>query len=387
MSEIAYGTAVIGAGMIGSAAARYLPVGQSDRPNILIGPIESQSSETGVYGAWFDEGRITRVFDISQTWRNLAKFSIERYREIERESGISFFSEVGYLTVVRRDYNNMEKFQETAEILREEGYRCEYLEEKDLSVKFPYLKFPPDVVGFYQPDKSGYLNPRSLIRAEQELASARGVVRKQDVVVELRRIENRFHLLLGSGERLVCNKVLLATGAYINISDILQDIVPDLDLELKLVGQTVGYIQVSEEDVLKIKTMPNIITSYESGELDGTYILPPIQYPDGNYYIKIGHHDKFERELLSKEDVENWYRSGKGDAEAVLEFTKFIRNLIPEIQGFNVSGGCCVTSCTKDKDAPLLRQVEPGYIQDTGLGGTCFAPIDDLNQHSGIVSL
>ena len=28
--------------MIGSAAARYLPVGQSDRPNILIGPIESQ---------------------------------------------------------------------------------------------------------------------------------------------------------------------------------------------------------------------------------------------------------------------------------------------------------------------------------------------------------
>ena len=87
-----------------------------------------------------------------------------------------------------------------------------------------------------------------------------------------------------------------------------------MDLELKLVGQTVGYIQVSEEDVLKIKSMPNIITrwdlkiikeicirtqiflyfqrlfsleflfnssvfSYESGELDGTYnILPPILY-------------------------------------------------------------------------------------------------------------
>ena len=34
-----------------------------------------------------------------------------------------------------------------------------------------------------------------------------------------------------------------------------------------------------------------------------------------------------------------------------------------------------------------MIQVEPGYIQDTGLGGTCFAPIDDLNQHSGIVSL
>ena len=41
------------------------------------------------------------------------------------------------------------------------------------------------------------------------------------------------------------------------------------------------------------------VFSYESGELDGTYILPPILYPDGNYYIKIGHHDKENRTILS----------------------------------------------------------------------------------------
>ena len=28
--------------------------------------------------------------------------------------------------------------------------------------------------------------------------------------------------------------------------------------------------------------MPTLVTSYHSGELDGTYILPPVKYPDGN---------------------------------------------------------------------------------------------------------
>ena len=36
------------------------------------------------------------------------------------------------------------------------------------------------IIPFLFTFRSGYLNPRSLIRAEQELASARGVVRKQE---------------------------------------------------------------------------------------------------------------------------------------------------------------------------------------------------------------
>lgn len=36
------------------------------------------------------------------------------------------------------------------------------------------------IIPFLFTFRSGYLNPRSLIRAEQELASARGVLRKQE---------------------------------------------------------------------------------------------------------------------------------------------------------------------------------------------------------------
>ena len=32
--------------------------------------------------------------------------------------------------------------------------------------------------------------------------------------------------------------------------------------------------------------MPTLVTSYHSGKLDGTYILPPVLYPDGAKNIK-----------------------------------------------------------------------------------------------------
>ena len=61
-----YDVAIVGAGMIGSSAAKY--VSEDSIKTILIGPSEPQS---GIHGAWFDEGRITRKLDKNQVWRNL----------------------------------------------------------------------------------------------------------------------------------------------------------------------------------------------------------------------------------------------------------------------------------------------------------------------------
>ena len=36
--------------------------------------------------------------------------------------------------------------------------------------------------------------------------------------------------------------------------------------------------------------MPNFVTHYQYGPLDGTYILPPITYPDGKIYLKVKAH-------------------------------------------------------------------------------------------------
>ena len=74
--------------------------------------------------------------------------------------------------------------------------------------------------------------------------------------------------------------------------------------------------------------MPTVVTTYTSGALDGTYILPPILYPDGHYYVKLGHHDHFERTLETQQEVEDWYREGTGEREAVEELARFITTFI-----------------------------------------------------------
>ena len=54
--------------MIGSSAAKY--ASEDVKTSILIGPNQPQS---GIYSAWFDEGRITRKLDRNPNWRYLGK--------------------------------------------------------------------------------------------------------------------------------------------------------------------------------------------------------------------------------------------------------------------------------------------------------------------------
>ena len=39
---------------------------------------------------------------------------------------------------------------------------------------FPYLNLTENLYGYFQPDKSGYINPRKLIEAQLKIAEANG---------------------------------------------------------------------------------------------------------------------------------------------------------------------------------------------------------------------
>ena len=124
--------------------------------------------------------------------------------------------------------------------------------------------------------------------------------------------------------------------------------------------------------------MPTIVTSYRSGGLDGTYILPPILYPDGHYYLKLGHGDNYERILETKEEVVDWYRSGSGDSEAVAELRRFITQLLPGLDIEATLGGCCVTSSTRDKAAPYIDQIVEGLTVACGGCGYAAKSCDEI---------
>ena len=68
-SAVVYDIAVLGAGMLGSSCAKHLSKEYPRLKIVLIGPDETQTEDC--FGAWFDEGRITRIFDSSPFWEHL----------------------------------------------------------------------------------------------------------------------------------------------------------------------------------------------------------------------------------------------------------------------------------------------------------------------------
>jgi glycine/D-amino acid oxidase-like deaminating enzyme len=108
-APIEFDVVVIGRGLIGSAIAKYLKQLSPELLVAVLGPDErskqhspSDEQHQGrikVYGAHYDEGRMTRLVDANPTWSYLAQESYNRYKEIELESGESFFEQRGFLGV------------------------------------------------------------------------------------------------------------------------------------------------------------------------------------------------------------------------------------------------------------------------------------------------
>eukprot|EP01032_Pedospumella_encystans_P002965 gene2965-3489_t len=90
---------VVGRGMMGAAAARYLAL--QGEGVAVIGPDEPKdwANHQGVFASHYDEARITRTIDSNPIWARLANRSIARYGQIAHESGVDFYDEVGCLIV------------------------------------------------------------------------------------------------------------------------------------------------------------------------------------------------------------------------------------------------------------------------------------------------
>src|SRR5665647_3105196 len=89
---------VIGKGLIGSAAAKYLSY--SKKNVAVIGPDEHPDvNKAIVFSSHYDQGRVQRIIGVDPVWTLLNLQSANQYKFIEEESGISFHSKVGCLYV------------------------------------------------------------------------------------------------------------------------------------------------------------------------------------------------------------------------------------------------------------------------------------------------
>ncbi|TWF54387.1 NAD(P)/FAD-dependent oxidoreductase [Neorhizobium alkalisoli] len=344
---------VVGAGMMGAAAARHLSKWTDGIA--LIGPGEPANYESheGVFASHYDEARITRTIDSDPVWARLANRSIERYGEIASESGVDFYSEVGCLIVGPKRGEGPSYVANVLGAAGRLGVSTETLTEPELAQRFDYFSFPKESEGVWEAKNAGHINPRRLVKAQNLLAERQGVERITETVSAMKQDGDTVTVTTAEGNTFVADKVLVAAGGF----SINENLLPRR-INLEVYARTVAFFEVSESELPALAAVPSLIWKWNE-EQDGIYFLPPVRYPDGKTYLKIGG-DPDDLILPTEPKIREWFRSG-GRESTKRHLTEVMSRLMPDFDLSRSSMAACVTSFTPT-DYPAIAMTEANRI-------------------------
>lgn len=345
--------AVIGRGLIGSAAARHLA--RAGHQVTLLGPLEPEVKAThdGIFGSHYDEGRITRALDRTVYWSDITRASIARYADIEAQSGISFFTDSGGMMVGPRGSGFIEK---VTEVGNAGDIACDRYSGAVLEEAFPFFKFEFDAQALYEPTGAGHINPRRLVEAQSTAAMRAGAKWVDATALGLSENSDSVIITTDKGE-VVADQILVAAGGFSNM------VLPQ-PLPVQSYARTITFFEVNPDEAVRLARMPTLVLEFSDGR--DPYVLPPILYPDGKIYLKLGC-EMADVPLDSLEELKDWFK-GTGAAE-VGEFQRSImRELMPDLRVVSTHTGSCMTTFTVD-DLPIIsRQSDRVAVAVGGCG-------------------
>lgn len=317
--------AVIGNGLLGSAALRHLTVSCPDLKACGIGPAEPRDRKThsGVFASHYDQGRITRILDPSPLWGKLARESIARYPTIEAESGVMFHHRAGCLRATDIAQRAAE-IDACAAVYQPPHQR---LDAAGCRERYPFLAFSDDFVAWDEAGEAGYINPRQLIDAQLKAAENRGATVIREVVDSLELCGDGVSIRTREGSELRAGKALLTAGGYSNIL-----LKRKLDLPTK--SHTILLAEIPPMEIERLTGMPSIISSFDHPEVESLYMLPPVLYPDGKTYIKLGPSGRDEQFFDAREndrELAPWFQ-GDGNPVTAADLKAALHRMIPNLK-------------------------------------------------------
>ena len=372
MSESAtFDIAVVGAGMMGSSAARHLAM--MGARVVLIGPTEPElkSEHKGVFASHYDQARVTRKLDSNYDWSRLTEASIERYEEVKRAGGQTFFQNVGSMMAGPETGAGSAFIQNARQVGRDRNISHEELRAEGLRIRFPFFDFPDGILALYEENGAGWLNPRDHVAAQVQAAARHGasIIRQEAQRVEEQRHEVVITCL--DGTRVSAQKVIIACGAFSKADGLLPDPIP-----MKVYARTVTFFELPEDEVHRLSPMPSLVYIPPDQSCD-PYILPPVRYVDGKTYLKIGG-DPEDIELETLEDIKAWFRND-GDERVGAFLRDQLLKLMPDLNYISVSFGSCVTAYTPS-GKPLIYNQTERLIALTGGNGAGAKCGDELGR-------
>jgi sarcosine oxidase len=207
-----------------------------------------------------------------------------------------------------------------------------------LAERFPYLAFEPGSVGTYQPHTAGHVSPRSQVRAQVALVQQQGGTVIAEIVETLHQTAQYIEVHTATGQVYRAEKVLIATGGFCNAKPLLPQ-----PLEVMVYARTIVLMELDAAEVARLRGMPSVI--YRPRDTaERCYILPPIRYPDGKYYVKIGGHPD-DPTLHSLAELQQWFQS-PGHKQAAQILAAKLHAVIRDLRPVAVHTDSCVTTHT-----------------------------------------
>jgi sarcosine oxidase len=339
--------------MMGSAAARYLAA--RGLRTVVIGPDEPANyrSHTGVYASHYDQARLTYQVSQDALWSYLGMSSIARYADIEARSGIRFHAPVGKLTVYAAE-NGKARAERAIQLAAELSVPLRYLPAGEVRLREvgPGLSFPSTCPATFEADPAGYINPRRLVQAQLALAHHNGAVIARQEVRHVEEFAEHVRVNLADGRVIVAGMALVAAGAFSNFHRLLPAPLP-----LRIKTETIILGKVDNEEAARLTQMPVVVYEVLDSDISEIYMTPPVRYPDGHFYAKLGANTVADQWPQTLEEVREWFRQGDSDG-CLPALSRALRSLMPDTTFTSVRSARCIVCYTPSR-APTIDRV-PG---------------------------
>lgn len=371
-----FDVAVIGNGMMGAAAVRYLSA--AGAKVIAIGPGEPADwqAHQGVFASHYDQARITRIIDPDPVWAQLAARSIDVYDEIEEASGIQFHTRSGGLRVSPDVTASEDLLNQAEQIGKEVGPVYGRLQQTELAQRFPFLHFPKGTVALWERGGAGHINPRLLVQAQLRIAEQQGAIIVRETVTTFTKHQDRVELMTDAGVSYQARQVLMAAGGYTNH-------LLECKLDLRPKAVTIVLAELDEAEVKRLQGLPTLIWRLaDRSLLASIYATPPVRYPDGKIYFKIGGTLKAPLYLHTPEEFRAWFHSA-GNQDEGNALREVMLTLLPGLRVESYQTKPCVYTVTAH-NRPYIDQIDERLFVATG---GCGAAAKSSNEIGRVAAL
>jgi sarcosine oxidase len=214
-----YNTVIIGRGLIGSAAAKY--ISRSQKNAALIGPDEATTAaEQIVFASHYDQARIQAILGKDVLTTRLNQQSANEYASLEKEANVHFHSKEGCLTVFLENADlHLEMY---AKMAREFDVNVHLFENAQaLQKNYPDFNFPSSAKGIYELSPAGHINPRLLIKAQQKVFQKNGGAIFNKTIKDVAYENDVFKITSFDNHIFYAKKVLVVAGAFSNFFNLI----------------------------------------------------------------------------------------------------------------------------------------------------------------------